>query len=72
MMFCHLERRLLIRKGKFAITYCESVDCHTLVVKIKHDGITCAMQNPQGTGSVYSNFADQSVGGIMGERCSGV
>jgi len=33
---------LLIRKGKFAITYCESIDCHTFVVKIGHDGMICA------------------------------
>ena len=63
---------MLIRKGKFAIIYCESVDCHTLVVKIEHDGMTRAMQSAQGTDSVYPNFADQSVGSIMGERCPGV
>ena len=71
-MLCHLERRLLIRKGKFAITFCESIDRYTLVVKIGHDRITFAMQCAQGPDSVYSNFADQSVGDIMGERCSGV
>jgi len=49
-----------------------SIDCHTCVVKIEHDGMTCAMQSAQGTDIVYSNFADQSVGGIMGERCSGL
>ena len=49
-----------------------SVDIHNCIVKIEHDGITCAMQSMQGTDSVYSDCTSQSVGGVMGETCSGV
>ena len=49
-----------------------SVDIHNCIVKIEHDGITCAMQSTQGTDSVYSDCTSQSVGGVMGETCSGV
>ena len=42
-----------------------SIDFHTCIVKIEHDGTTCAMQSAQGTDSVYSDCAGQSVGGKM-------
>jgi len=41
-------------------------------MKIKHDGITCAMQSTQGTDSTYSGCASQLVADIMGETCLGV
>jgi len=49
-----------------------SIDFHNCIVKIEHDGITCAMQSAQGTDSAYSDCASQLVGGVMGETCSGV
>jgi len=49
-----------------------SIDFHNCIVKIKHGGITCAMQSAQGTDGAYSDCTSQSVGGIMGKTCSGV
>jgi len=49
-----------------------SIDFHNCIVKIEHDGITCAMQSTQGTDSAYSDCASQLVGGVVEETCSGV